>query len=428
MTSIICGARLRIGVAAALLSNLFVLLPVMVLAQGFSMTWQREVRDQAQRQNWPTALAIVTQVLTTNPQDLDALAWRARLLLWSGNVKVAETEFLSLSTESPKDPDVWQGLAEVYERQARWNEALTSIEQAKVLDSNRTDIRIECGHILEMLKRTAQARLEFSEVLALDPTNSEAKAGLLSLARTPTEELRIGTDSDLLSYAGTYGSEWVRLTSSWPRNWTTSIEASFFQRGGLQARKFTGSVGAKSVRFGTITGGGAISQDSAIIPRSEAFLGLDRGWRLSESRSLRGIEADYEEHWYWYSSARVFTVTGGGLVYLPHDWMWSISAAGARSSFPGLSVDWQPSGVSRLSFPVWQWSEHRTLRSNVFVGIGSEDFALIDQVGSFASHTYGGGFRLQLNAIEDLTGSASFQQRTQSRTDVAFGLNYGIRF
>ena len=389
--------------------------------------WETQVRKDAAVADWSDAFRLVNGVLSTYPTDYDARAWHARLLLWSGNAKGAEAEFLSLAGESPKDPDIWQGLASAYERESLWDDALKAIDQAEALDSRRADLHVERAHILKALNQTPQAHEEFRQVLAIDPGNAEAKAALASQGPPPKQELRIGTDNDLLNYTSAYHGEWLSLTSSWSQHWTTSIAGDFYQRGGPDAGKFVGSITAKSARVGAITAGGAIGHDSAIIPRSEAFFDLDRGWRLSEDRALRGIEATYEQHWYWYSAARIFTLSGGALVYLPRDWTWSINVRGVRNSFPGLPVGWKPSGTSTLNFPLSQWKE-RALSGNALFAVGSEDFALIDQLGSFASQTYGGGLRFQLSAMQDVTGYASFQQRTQDRTDTTFGFSYGLRF
>jgi hypothetical protein len=83
--------------------------------------------------------------------------------------------------------------------------------------------------------------------------------------------------------------------------------------------------------------------------------------------------------------------------------------------------------MTRLGFPLAKWGEKR-LSGNEFFAAGTEDFAQIDQIGRFASQTYGGGLRYQINARQDVTGSASYQKRSQDRTDIGFGLSYGIHF
>jgi tetratricopeptide (TPR) repeat protein len=395
--------------------------------QQASADWQTQVRHDAAIADWSDALGLVDGVLSVHPTDYDAREWRGRLLLWSGDAKSAEVDFLSLTAESPNDPDTWQGLASVYEREARWEDALKAIDQAEALDTHRADLHMERARILRALNQTLQANDEVRQVLAIDPGSTEARAAVTSLRPPPKQQLRIGSDNDLLNYTSAYQSEWLSLTSSWSPHWTTSLAGDFYQRGGPNAGKFAGSITLKTERFGAITAGGAIGHDNGIIPRSETFFALDRGWRLSEDRPLRGIEATHEEHWYWYSTARIFTLSGGTLIYLPRDWTWSINIQGVRNSFPGLPVGWKPSGMSRLNVPLLHWKE-RVLSGNALFAVGSEDFALIDQVGSFASQTYGGGLRFQLTAMQDITGYAAFQQRTQGRTDTSFGLSYGIHF
>lgn len=389
--------------------------------------WQDEVRSAAQAHDWTKGLEVVNHILASNPNDEYVRAWRARLLLWSGDIQGAAAQFLALTADSPSDPDLWQGLAGAYERESQWSQALGAIDHAEALDPGRADLHDERGRVLRSLNQKLPAREEFLQALAIDPGNAEAKAGLISLDPPATQELRVGTDDDLLNYTSAYQSEWIDLTSSWSEHWSTNIAGDFFQRPGAGAGKFVGSLTRKTKRLGAISAGGAIGHDNAIIPRSEAFMGVDRGWRTSENNTVRGIEATYDQHWYWYSTARVFTVSGGALVYLPRDWTWSISATGVRNSFPGLPASWQASGLSRADFPVCRWRV-RSLSGNVFFAVGSEDFALVDQIGSFASQTYGGGFRFRLSANQDARGHASLERRTQGRTDITFGFSYGIRF
>jgi tetratricopeptide (TPR) repeat protein len=417
----------RVVVLACLLATLCAPAPIHARQSQAPPDWQKEVQRDTQAQDWTTALQVIGGVLADAPNDSDALAWRGRVLLRSGDLRAAEAEFLSLTVTSPKDPDMWEGLATAYEREDRWPEALQALNHAVELDPHRADLRAERARALRALGRTTEARDDFVQALQMDPTNAEAQAGLVAPQVPLRQELRVGTDNDLLSYASAYQSEWVSLVSGWTPHWTTSFAGNFYQRGGPDAEKFVGSITGKTRRWGAVTAGGAIAQDNAIIPRSEAFFGLDRGWRLSEERPWRGIEATYDEHWYWYSAARVFTVDGGALVYLPYDWTWSVTATGVRNSLPGLPVDWIPSGGSRLRFPL-QHAGDRSLSGNIFFAVGSEDFALVDQIGSFASQTYGGGLRFQINARQDVTGYGAFQQRTQNRADTTFGFSYGLHF
>jgi hypothetical protein len=151
---------------------------------------------------------------------------------------------------------------------------------------------------------------------------------------------------------------------------------------------------------------------------------LDHGWKIGEVTALRGVEIAFAQHWYWYQAARILTVTGTVLMYLPRDWLLTVGATGARSAFSGSGVEWRPSGTARLGFPL----ATKGLSGNVFFAVGTENFAAADQIGRFSSQTYGGGLRFRFTSRQDIGLTSSYQRRTQSRTDTYLGLSYGIRF
>ena len=173
--------------------------------------------------------------------------------------------------------------------------------------------------------------------------------------------------------------------------------------------------------------GGAAGHDNGVVPRSEAFFELDHGWKISETNFVRSMEIVYGQHWYWYQASRILALNGTAIVYLPREWTLSLGATGARSAFSGTQAEWRPSGMTRLGFPLAGWGERR-LSGSVFFAVGTEDFARVDQIGRFASQTYGGGVRFQITARQDVAGFGSYQKRTQDRTDTSFGLSYGIHF
>jgi hypothetical protein len=136
------------------------------------------------------------------------------------------------------------------------------------------------------------------------------------------------------------------------------------------------------------------------------------------------VEVSYDQHWYWYSTARILTVGGTCLVYLPSDWNWLIGINAARSAFSGVpGHDWQPNGRTRLGFPLL-----RRLSGNVMFAVGSESFAEIDQTGRFAARTYGGGARYVLNDSQDVSAYFAVQDRSQGRSQTSGGVSYGFRF
>ena len=372
-------------------------------------------------------MRIVERELARAPQDMDVRAWRARVLNWSGHPAEAEKEYLEILKVSQNDADNWMGLASAYLREGKVADGLRALDRAVELDPQRADLHAARARALRAMGEQNEARMEFQKALNLDATSMEARAGLISVRGEPRHEMRFGQDNDLFNFTSANHDGWVSLLSQWTPHWFTSFAGSFYERAGIRAGKFSGAITGRMSRWGALTVGGAAGHDNAVIPKSEAFFDVNHGWKASETNFLRGVEFDYGQHWYWYQMSRILTLNGTTIIYLPRDFTLSLGATGVRSTFSGTGAEWRPSGMTRLGFPLANSGEKR-LSGSLFFAAGTEEFAQIDQIGRFASQTYGGGLRFQINARQDVTGYASYQKRTQDRTDTSFGLGYGIHF
>jgi tetratricopeptide (TPR) repeat protein len=403
------------------------LLCVLASGQQLISSWKEDVRKYAEAQDWTAAMNIVDREVAHAPQDMDVRAWRARVLTWSGKFAEAELEYRNILAAVPNDPDDWMGLATVYSREGRTWEALQALDRALALDPKRADFRLARARTLRALGVREEAKLEFDRVLDLDPTNAEGRAGLLSLRSEPSNELRVGVNTDLFNFADANQDEGINLLSRWTPRWSTSVAADGYHWGGTSAGKFVASVTGKVPKAGALTVGGAWAHDNGVIPKSEGFFAYDQGFRLHESRFLHGLEIVYGQHWYWYTTARILSINETTLFYLPRDWIWSLGVTEARSHFSGTGIDWRPSEMTRLAFPITKWEERR-LGGNAFFAVGTENFAQVDQIAEFSSWTLGGGLHLQLTTRQDATGFAAYQRRSRDRTESSFGFGYGIRF
>jgi tetratricopeptide (TPR) repeat protein len=400
---------------------------IVAWGQQSTLTWQQEVRKYSEAQDWVAAMNIVDREVTRAPQDMDVRAWRAKVLMWSGKLAEAEVEYHEILTAVPNDPDDWMGLASVYSREGRSQDALQALDRAVALDPKRADLRVARASALRTLGAQRDAKMEFSRAVDLDPTNVEGRRGLLSLRGEPSQELRVGVNTDLFNFADANQDEGINLISHWTPRWSTSVAADGYHWGGTNAEKFVASLTGKLPGWGALTVGGATGHDNGVIPKDEAFFAYDQGFRLHRTTFLRGLEIVYGQHWYWYSTARILSLNETTLFYLPRDWTWSLGLTGARSHFSGTGAEWRPSGMTRLGFPITKW-EDRRLGGNIFFASGTENFAQVDQIGEFSSQTYGGGLRLQLTRQQDMTGFAAYQRRSQDRTESSFGFTYGLRF
>jgi tetratricopeptide (TPR) repeat protein len=389
--------------------------------------WEAQVRKYAEARDWTAALKIVDSEVALAPLDMDIRAWRARVLAWSGDLTRSEKEYLAIVKVVPNDPDDWMGLGNIYLRQGRTDEALRALDRAVELAPKRADLREAHARALRTAGERREASLEFQRALNLDPSSPDARVGLASLRGEPKHELRFGEENDTFNFTSANHDGWVSLVSNWTPHWTTSVSGDFFEISGANAGKFVGSVTGRLPGWGALTIGGATAHDNAVIPRTEAFFDLDHGWKVGEKGPLRGVEFVYGQHWYWYATARILAVNGSGILYLPNEWTWSLGITAARSAFSGAGTQWQPSGISRLGFPLAHL-HNRSLSGNILFAVGTEDFAQVNQIGSFSSHTYGGGLHFQFARHQDVTGYVAYQKRTQDRTDTTCGFSYGIHF
>jgi tetratricopeptide (TPR) repeat protein len=372
-------------------------------------------------------MLIIDRELTRAPQDMDVRAWRARVLLWSGQLQDAEHEYTEILDVIQNDPDPWMGLATVYSREGRGEEAEKALANALALDPGRADLHAAHGRLLRAANKLSEAKVEFKKALYLDPASEEARLGLLSLRTVPKHELVFGSNTDLFNFADANHDEGVSLISRWTSQWKTAAVGSFYRWGGTEAEKISVSVTRNIPAWGALTLGGAIGHDNGVIPRSETFFDYDKGWRLNREGLLRGLEIDYGQHWYWYSTARILTINELTTFYLPHAWTWSLGLTGARSDFSQSETEWRPSGLTRISFPIIGNDQPR-LQGNLLFAMGTENFAQVDQIGHFSSQTYGGGLRWLLTESQYVTGTVAYQQRTQERNETSFGFTYGIHF
>ena len=385
--------------------------------------WQAHIRALLADGKPDQALGVADGRLAQAPDDLEARGWRARALVRLGRIPQAEAEYRKVLSAAPDDTDILYGLGDALARQQRFEEALAPLERARQLSPSRGDVEALRGRVLRALGRRDEARAAFREAARLEPGSTEAKAGLTSLEEEPRHEFVVGTDIDAFNYTDTAGAFTASLTSHWDPRWATSFSESYYDRFSGRAAKFTGSATFKPSKHDGITAGAALAHDDGVIPKSEAFFDLDHGFNFGKKPFVRGLELDYAQHWLWFRTAHILTFTPSAIFYLPRDWSWSLNVTAARSSFPGLVPSWQPSGSTKLKFPLLP-----RLDGNVFFAVGSEDFSRTDQIGRFSARTWGGGLHWQFAPRHNVSGYVFHQDRSQRRSQTSFGLAYGLRF
>jgi tetratricopeptide (TPR) repeat protein len=409
--------RLSSGVYAALL-----LTAALARAQLGSADWQQRVQQQVQLHELDAALATVNQRLQLAPSDMEAHGWRGRLLAWQGKWAAAEIEYRLVLDHFSNDTEVLCGLADVLLWQNKTKEALSVIDRARSLEPAQPEILLRRARILQALGESSEARSQYREILHLDPANRDAKSGLASLPEEGRHELRIGGEGSTFNNIGPSEDEILSLASRWTPQASTVLIAGFYQRFGEAAADLEVSSSYRITKNNALTVGGGLANRQDIIPKDDTFFEYGRGIRLP-FEFVKGMEASYQQRWFWYQGAHVLTFNGMQLYYLPQDWTWSITITAARTGFRGTGVEWEPSGITRLEFPM-----HHSLWGNLFFANGTEDFAQVDQIGRFSARTYGGGVKYRLRPGQDIRGYFARQYRSDSQTQTALGVNYGFHF
>ncbi|MGB6482596.1 MAG: tetratricopeptide repeat protein [Candidatus Acidiferrales bacterium] len=394
--------------------------------------WLEQVRQRVAAHDLSGAQKIVDARLAVAPDDSDALGWRAQLLAWTGHHSEAETAYRRALQLSPRDGDYLLGLATLEAQDGHDTEALALLDAALQIPPPRADVYNERGRVLAALKRRSEARADFLKARGLEPANilaadDEAAAGLRSLELPLRFELDFTNETDTFNYTNAANAQTAVFVARPNDRWIFSTEADSYQRFGEDAQK---AIAAAAYRFkggNWLTIGAGAGNAQGIIPRTETYFEYDRGFRISESAPLRGIETTYNQHWLWYDGAHVLVLTGTAAVDMARDYRWTFSASGARSGFAGTPVAWEPSGYTRLEFPLPRVRAERFL-PNVTFAVGSENFNELDQVSAFASRTYGGGFRLGFTERQYANFYFAWQMRNGGNSEGIYGASYGIRF
>lgn len=390
-------------------------------ANASASDWVTAVKACVARKDFSCATSIVDHRLEANPSDLEARTWRARLLAWTGSWDAAEREYEAVLAVRHDDSDVLLGLADVQIWSAKFTDALATLDRAERAHADPREIWLRRARVYIRVHHEAEAVSAYKALLQVDPGNQVAQSALKSL-RERRHELRIGSDTDTFNYRNLANSETLTLASRWNERWSTEISTVLFQRFGEDAETANAGVTYRFTANNWATVRGGIGNRQEVAPEEEFGGEYGHGSRLHLG-PICGIESYALVTHLWYSASRVLIAGTTQVLYLPHDWMWTIRVTGVRTKFDEADAEWVPSGFMRLSWPVVN-----RLSVNGFFALGAEDFSNIDQVGHFSAHTYGGGAKVQITERQDVYGYVAFQQRSQGRTQTSAGVSYGIRF
>ena len=409
-------------------AQLFVTLACLLIFSGVLVAqtevseWQQTVRDLTGVGRNADAFHVVENRLQQFPQDLEAHGWRGRLLAWRGDFQSAEAEYRLILLRVPQDGDILISLSDVLLWQKKYDEALEVIDRAGVIAPANVEVMSRRARLLFLLDRVPESREQYRSLLLSDPFNRGAGAALAEAAESRRNDLRIGEELDILSYAGNTESQIVSLTSRWNQRWTTLFAITSNEMFGEKAVRVGGGAAFRFRKNDWVRMEAGIASPQNITSERDALLEYGHGFKFSNP-VVRGFETSYQQRWLWYRGARVLTFAGTEIVYLPREWLWALSVTRARTCFLVTGCALVPSGSTKITFPLT-----RTLSGNLLYAVGSENFSRIDQIGRISAHSYGGGARYQLSDLQDLITSLVVQKRQSGQTQISLGITYGLRF
>ncbi len=129
------------------------------------------------------ARAAAQRALTIDPQLAEAHLAQSYFHYWVYREFDAALAELAIAERGlPGDAELMKLRAYIYRRQGRWEEALTALQRAAVLDPRDSNMPLEIGETYAALHRYDEAERQFKRTLELAPDNYPAEIDLAQLA------------------------------------------------------------------------------------------------------------------------------------------------------------------------------------------------------------------------------------------------------
>jgi tetratricopeptide (TPR) repeat protein len=375
--------------------------------------WLTDVRQQVAAKDLRKAAQIIDARLKEEPNDLEAQAWRARILSWTGDLAEAEVQYRGVLQRTPNDVDVIIGLADVLLWQGKLAECSSLLDRAQGLEPLNREIEERRTRVRELTRKQAS-----------DVTEKGASSLGHELQRSDLYHysLTIGTETDLFSYSSDAQLQSAALAIRWNSRLTSNFSANVYRRLRSSAEQLSSGI---AYRFSAnqslaVSFGAAPHQQIAAI--RQVSLDYDRGTRF-HAGLLKGVELAGHSAGIWFDGSQVTVLGTSAVAYLPRDWWTTLVANTARTKFQGLSPAWTLSFAAKVSVPV-----RSRVRVEVGAGSGAENYSTIDQIGRISARTYTGGAHYSLGSAQEFSTFAAYQQRSHGLTQISIGGGYGLHF
>jgi tetratricopeptide (TPR) repeat protein len=135
----------------------------------------------------PKAIAMLETITTADPSNTAQAALLANLYLQNGQLDAGKALLEKLPPDTIKDPTIYINVGILFLNKKSPADAVTYFTKAVTMDPKTGDTYYYRGLAYAQLKKTAEARADFEQVLALAPSSPEAKDAKTMLAALPAK-------------------------------------------------------------------------------------------------------------------------------------------------------------------------------------------------------------------------------------------------
>lgn len=128
-------------------------------------------KQQIEQKFYLPAVSTINSYLTTNPNDKDALYWKAFCFFKINNFLAAEENYAKVLKLDKKYAAAYTDMANMYVKQKKFNEAIPYFNSAIILNDTLTDLLNSRGMCYYYADKFELAIKDFKRVIKMDPNN-----------------------------------------------------------------------------------------------------------------------------------------------------------------------------------------------------------------------------------------------------------------
>ena len=346
------------------------------------------------------AIELFEQIVASNPADVEARLWVARLQLRLGRTAEAEAGFRAVLREHPADVDAGVGLALVLTRTGGWADALILLQQIEPAAGENADLFAALARAYRRAGDDRRALEYFERAKALAPADPDVVLGFEGVARTYGHWIAVegfgqtGTGADVGSGTVTFD---VRLA---PR---LHLEASARTQQGPDYSDVTvgGGMFWRATRTTTFALHVIGGPDNVALPT------LDVSADVLHYAGVVELGA----------SVRHLTFAGSDLTAVSPVFAWDRDRWRVDTRYTYSRSAFDATGESRGDHSLmlrgtWQQWRRVALQGAYAYGIESFEDLTADRIGAFGTTTLASGIRIDLKSVTRIGTTWEHQWRS----------------